>query len=497
MYADPVLLLLLACCQVFVLAIPPHVNKARAITSNPSVASATVTPTSSLSWYQFDCKAPAATDINMPGYQRWTAMDGLGAWGDANSYWHEHASDGVSYSEELSYFFKGPSNINCGILADKNGCDGTGSISCNQWNHPAGYFIVSSMMLLEDHFQNLYDAIPDARSAVTDQVPDITSTFSPSTTENSFKFTIDIGMMALTSFLAPWWNMFFKSTVPSDLLSTLKDTFNGFVSQTATLLKDESSLSDQVLGKENNVTGQIYELTEGWQIAIDGTVSDLFNGSAMSIGRLANAIQDGAFLQEATFPSSVENEEFMKTALYQFLIPDAWSLSDEVVFIMDGGIDCTDNVLPSSVSAVDEYIDSDSTPLGVCIMNHAYYLVATDSIPAESCDDQNLYGSGSCTKNKFVTPYGATQLDGSSWGSLTWQAMVNSSVQSYLNNDNQNGWATPDPTSIEFIWNMFDNGASTPGIFNFYMCSGSEAWNNWDEHTVQNSDVKSAHYPCN
>jgi hypothetical protein len=78
-----------------------------------------------------------------------------------------------------------------------------------------------------------------------------------------------------------------------------------------------------MLGKEKNVSWQIYELTEAWQRAIDGAVSNLFNGSAMSVGRLANTIQDGAFLQEGTLPSSVQNEEFMRTALYQFLIPDA------------------------------------------------------------------------------------------------------------------------------------------------------------------------------
>ncbi|CAL5868049.1 uncharacterized protein PFLUO_LOCUS2272 [Penicillium psychrofluorescens] len=352
------------------------------------------------------------------------------------------------------------------------------------------------MMLLEDHFQNQYDAISDARSAVTDQVPDITSTFSPSTTDSTFKFTMDIAMMTLLAFLAPWWNIFLKSVVSSDIISTLKDTFNGIVGQTVTLLKDESSLADQVLGKENNVTGQIYELTEAWQSAVDGTVSSLFNGSDTSIGRLANTIQGGAFLQEGTFPSASQNEDFMKTSLYQFLIPDAWSISDEVVFIMDGEVDCVDNVLPSTVPELDKYIDSDSIPLGICIFNHAYYLVATAGIPAETCDDANLYGD-SCSFNAFVTPYGATELDGTSWGSLTWQDMVNSSVQSYVNNDNQNGWSTPDPSSSTFIWDMWDNGPSTPGVFNFYICGASEAWDNWDEHTVTNSDVKSAHYPCN
>lgn len=179
-----------------------------------------------------------------------------------------------------------------------------------------------------------------------------------------------------------------------------------------------------MLGKENNVTGQIYELTEAWQSAVDGTVSSLFNGSDTSIGRLANTIQGGAFLQEGTFPSASQNEDFMKTSLYQFLIPDAWSISDEVVFIMDGEVDCVDNVLPSTVPELDKYIDSDSIPLGICIFNHAYYLVATAGIPAETCDDANLYGD-SCSFNAFVTPYGATELDGTSWGSLTWQDMVN------------------------------------------------------------------------
>lgn len=134
------------------------------------MASATIAPPI-VSWYKLDCKAPAATDINMPGYKRWTAMDTTGAWGAANGYWHNNASNDNSYSEELSYFFKGPSNINCGILADKNGCDGTGSISCDQWSHPAGYFILSSMMLLEDVSFTLPDNHPETeRSYSTSKI---------------------------------------------------------------------------------------------------------------------------------------------------------------------------------------------------------------------------------------------------------------------------------------------------------------------------------------
>lgn len=69
-------------------------------------------------------------------------------------------------------------------------------------------------------------------------------------------------MMTLLAFLAPWWNIcrsmhtasrakfeltdlftVLKSVVSSDIISTLKDTFNGIVGQTVTLLKDESSLA--------------------------------------------------------------------------------------------------------------------------------------------------------------------------------------------------------------------------------------------------------------
>lgn len=70
-----------------------------------------------------------------------------------------------------------------------------------------------------------------------------------------------------------------------------------------------------------------------------------------------------------------------------------------------------------------------------------------------------------------------------------------SALNGYANNGNENGWGPADPSDINTIRDLSDNGIRSPGVvIDIPVCGPKEAWNNWD--AVGRGRDYSKDYPC-
>lgn len=121
-------------------------------------------------------------------------------------------------------------------------------------------------------------------------------------------------------------------------------------------------------------------------------------------------------------PSDLGIQKYIKQAIYAWLIPKAWSLSNEgfYPFILDSGEPCTAGnpapKLPKYLS--DETADKTS----VCYEGHAYYFVSASG-KHRTC----ATGPGGiviCVANKFTALPGMEALDIGTYGEVSKTDLV-------------------------------------------------------------------------
>lgn len=148
----------------------------------------------------------------------------------------------------------------------------------------------------------------------------------------------------------------------------------------------------------------------------------LFDGSTESIDLLYDTIKFGKFFSFNGVPSDYDLQTYVETALYAYLVPQAWSLAEEGPFILDTGADCVDGEpdIPEDYHYRWLRTDDVKDPW-YCYENKAYYLVGAQAKDYANCDN----GSGICTNHGFYNLPGADKLDGSSYGGITVDNIIN------------------------------------------------------------------------
>lgn len=162
-------------------------------------------------------------------------------------------------------------------------------------------------------------------------------------------------------------------------------------------------------------------MSDQWQSGLNDSVGAIFNGSSDSIDLLYNTIKDGKFFSFNGVASDYDLQKYVETALYAYLIPQAWGLADEGPFILDTGSDCVDGkASPSEQYAYRWFSTDDVTDPWYCYDNKAYYLVA-----AEAKNYKNSDGSSGGISHGFFNLPGADKLDGSAYGGITVENIIN------------------------------------------------------------------------
>lgn len=100
-------------------------------------------------WNEMNCSLPAATDSDMDPLERWEQLKVKDAWDAAVDHWNTEGNDGTTqFSQSLGSFFEYTETLFCENLADNDGCSSL-QVKCDEFNHPAGYMIVLSLIWLE------------------------------------------------------------------------------------------------------------------------------------------------------------------------------------------------------------------------------------------------------------------------------------------------------------------------------------------------------------
>lgn len=156
-------------------------------------------------------------------------------------------------------------------------------------------------------------------------------------------------------------------------------------------------------------------------------MNTLFDGSPSSIARLYNLIKDGKFFEFDGVASDYDTQTDVQTALYAYLIPQAWDLDGQAPFVLDSGATCADGEPNTSDGYMRSWLKySGSGDSWFCYNERAYYLVAAKEKDALSC---SWDGNGYCMIEGFYALPGVDQLtqkgDKDKWGGITYQNVIN------------------------------------------------------------------------
>ncbi|KAL4911734.1 hypothetical protein BDW62DRAFT_207151 [Aspergillus aurantiobrunneus] len=237
-----------------------------------------------------------------------------------------------------------------------------------------------------------------------------------------------------------------------------------------------------------------------WQKGLNATVNNLFNGSRVSTAQLYNIIDGGKFFAFDRVPSDYDLQMDVQKALYSYLIPNAWYVNGNVPVIITTGSSCEDGEPPELEDKYRYTFPSTkegggATGYGWCLENKAYYLVGADKKKGWDCNS-----GGSCFEPGFYDPDGISELDGSKWGGITWQNIINGSLNTWADNNYQNGGQlVENPSDASVLARIVDDGVSTPGVFRIPVCGADEARKRWvkysDGHKGEGPGT-TANWPC-
>jgi hypothetical protein len=166
----------------------------------------------------------------------------------------------------------------------------------------------------------------------------------------------------------------------------------------------------------------------------DLALEDLFNGTVPAIQTLSTLIANGQLIEgyangkaisSTNPPSNAELQTSIALAFYAFCIPDAWIFSGNRAFVLDAGCPCGQF---SSASVSTWMGDSLANATSACYNGAQYYLVYPAGT-AQECDGISKRcvdcAPPACRINRFSEPPGLDTLDGSAYGGVTLQTLVN------------------------------------------------------------------------
>ncbi|CAG7935585.1 hypothetical protein DTO013E5_9501 [Penicillium roqueforti] len=159
-------------------------------------------------WDGMNCSLPAATDSDMDPLERWEQLKVEDAWNAAVDNWNTKGNDGgTQFSQSLGSFFEYTETLFCENLADNDGCSNL-QVKCDEFNHPAGYMIVLSMIWLERQYLGINSAITAGSNAVSEQLSDMLGTFAPLKEEGLSvdNIILDIISLGFSLSMSPMWN---------------------------------------------------------------------------------------------------------------------------------------------------------------------------------------------------------------------------------------------------------------------------------------------------
>ncbi|KAH8881787.1 glycoside hydrolase [Thozetella sp. PMI_491] len=447
-------------------------------------------------WRKKTCDDPLMSNADQNQTARWIGLGADCALTETLAHWKSNPGT-FSFSNAASNYLHGRGSFECGKIQDHSNCDTTQTCDESHSLFPGPTLLLNSFTNLYELHANAYSGIQAAHDDIQDEIGTLVSKFAPSLVEpDALKIALDIFGMAYALFAAPMWNSvlkgisFFKSN--GNTLGTLKDSVNGIVSNSLTLIKD-SSAAGQAITTQDNVQATLGQLVTYIKNVMEESNEKMFSGNDDDVNTLKSLINLGQFVEPGPGLSNEEYETLLTYNLYATLIPRTWRLAPDPYypFILTTGAACgTTNPLPDYVD------DGEGNTAWACAEDGLLYYImgAPGDDPFYCYDSGDGQGVGPCYTDTFHPPPGVETLDGKNWGGVTREDLVVGAVNSWIHNGKKNGWTQADVTNPDTISAVYDTGVRTPGFIPIPVCSADEAMGNWGN--VKKSDRWDI-YPCN
>jgi hypothetical protein len=203
---------------------------------------------------------------------------------------------------------------------------------------------------------------------------------------------------------------------------------------------------------------------DGWSNNIIQTLRTLFDGSPDSISTLYTLVQHGQLISgKSGEPSATIDGSKLDTlkssvarTFYAFAIPALWQAAHKAAFILDSGYPCgTKDPMGDHMTPDDMHISYG------CYGGNLYYLVTPFHPDVLFVPHEYL----------LFAVDGVSSFDGTMWGGMTTQLLIEGSVRTYIANGNQNNGLAADPGNSETIADLMNQDVATPGLIRLPVCS--------------------------
>lgn len=487
----------------FLLAVKSGINPQSELAVDPSQLTG--------NWTKLNCSDPAVVNVlTMSSEERWDGMDCPDAWADVISVWNNvDINTGVYLSASISASINGPEDSDCGTLAATSNCDRIllcKDVEGTTNSGPAAYEIWNSLVYVHEIYETFHDTIIQAAALSLDpSLGEFENTFAPVPPSDDQWLDILLAFVGLagTVVASGFFNSILKALpffrahgVQYDNYKDAAKALVSFgVSVTSTYVS--GSQGDWTSASQTSFSNYLGQVVNIWANSTESQLAAIFSGQPDTLPILSGLIDQGQMIEgddgstsaAATTPNvgissatTTSVQDSIMLAFYAFAIPSAWRASGTGAFILDTGADCSD------LNVAAEYVDPSIQKQAMgCIDNHLYFLAYADGPSSDTCPLE-----GSCTDKSFSLPPGADALDGSAWGKVTVNDIVNGSVRTYVTNGNKNGGDAADPSDTSTMGDLYDQDITTPGYIRLPVCSGETAFHNWEVYSDRTLD----NWPC-
>ncbi|KND87760.1 Killer toxin subunits alpha/beta [Tolypocladium ophioglossoides CBS 100239] len=422
-------------------------------------------------WLSKNCESSGANATYPNSKWRWDEVCSDEAWNAAISYYKRNkATDPESFSRMISDFFHGPSSMDCGVLADENGCNAYQLCIQGNGTGPAATFILNGFVTMSNMFVNLYDSIKDSQQSleVNGVLDNFVNTFAPQQTQPlTENIILDIITFGLTIALGPLFNDIMKG------LDNTKDALKGAIAFTFSTIKDtEKSVTP---ASSTAMSAQLLDIVRHYKTTLTTVSSQVFSGSVKAISMLQKTISDGKLLN-AVVGGQLSQEDRMSKMFYAMLIPILWRQKGYYPVLVDTLTDCSSTVQINHIPD-----DTDK----VCVDGKRYSLVQPQNVTYLDCVNDEP-GSDWCENSPVNNLDGFNQLTGGNFADLRQEDMAASIVARM-----KAGWGNPtgpgqwpdlsNSDVFDQIWDWIrnDNMIQSPGVVDIPMCTMDEVEHNW------------------
>ncbi|KAJ5606920.1 hypothetical protein N7537_003539 [Penicillium hordei] len=451
-----------------------HLVKAR--TGTAASSSAPSAPTGD-SWKTIKC-----SEVQGDAQSQWKEAGALSAWNTTIAAWEQNPSGG--FPQYVSSYLHGPGGMRCGDIGSENRC--SLPVDCQDATIPGGALILNGFAGIHELHASAFQAIGGIQADVTDQIGTFTSTFAPQPPNTGLlqKNIFDAAALIFSFGTSMLFNVALKQ-MENVIAKAIMADMTGAVFGTATsYYKTNMKGAIEGLQVQNTLASFLGETMSAWKGIESGYLEAIFSGNAGSNGTdaLYAMINNGAMGEVMNNINLNGTSKDVQKILYGQMIPYAWSVSPDHArpFIWQSEDECDGTTKSIPEDAANFVSNDDAVKTNVCYNGKIHYVLNGHSIAGTGFPASALPGGDHNT------------LDGTNWGGIILEDIVESCVSGWTNNNYQNGYPRPDSNSIVNSFSGDVPSVRTPGFMSLPVCTNATAIIN----TMQQGNGNSPYWPC-